>query len=303
MSVTVTGVQTCALPIFTSTWFLYHDTLLFSRIAGVLGRESDERAYGARAREILDAFNRFFLKGEGRYATLAMSPVDRQPGQTSQALPLYLDMVPPDQKEKAIDALLKAVVEIGDRHLDTGIIGTRFLFEVLRDTGHAELAFQVATQKSYPGWGYMIAEGATTVWERWEKLSGTGMNSHNHIMFGTIDAWFYRTIAGIIPTSPGWRTVRVQPWPVGGLSHAAARVMTPHGPLMVRWDRSPGELRLHLAVPVGAEAEVRIPRLSGPVRLLEGGRVWGPGGADETDGWLSVRVGSGSYDFQEESDT
>ena len=68
---------------------------------------------------------------------------------------------------------------------------------VLSDNGYADLAFQLVTQTTYPGWGYMVKEGATTMWERWEYLTETGMNSQNHIMLGSVDAWFYRFLAGI----------------------------------------------------------------------------------------------------------
>ena len=293
----------------TSTWYYYHDTMHFSRIAEVLERARDAERYRRRAEEIRDAFNRAFLLGKGRYATLPMSPIDRSLGQTSQALPLYLDMVPPDQKADAVTALLDAVAKDADYHVDTGIVGTRYLFEVLRETGNAEAAYKVVTQKSYPGWGYMLEEGATTLWERWEKLGGLGMNSHNHIMFGSIDAWFYRSLAGIVPTAPGGTTVRIQPWPVGDVTHAAAEYRTIHGPLVVRWQRTEKVFRLTLDIPTGSTADVRIPMRGDTGRLLEGGSVvWGgersgrpiPGiscfGPEAR--FLALQVQSGSYDFE-----
>jgi alpha-L-rhamnosidase len=291
----------------TSTWYAYHDTLRFSQIAGALGRRTDEKAYGERAAALRDAFNREFLVEGGRYATLPMSPLDRQPGQTSQALPLALGMVPDDRHGEAVTKLLEAVEKIADCHVDTGIVGSRYLLEVLRDTGHAETAWKVVTQTSYPGWGYMVAEGATTVWERWEKLAGQGMNSHNHIMFGTVDAWFYRTLAGIVPVEPGWRRVRVQPWPVGSLSHAGAEVGTIHGALGVRWQRTTGRFALELEVPVGVIVELHLPAAEGARTLTEGGvPVWGPharsvsgvGAVSADDAWLQTVVQSGSYRFE-----
>lgn len=291
----------------TSTWYAYHDTLRFSEIAGALGRRSDEKAYRGRADAIRDAFNREFLVEGGRYATLVMSPIDRQPGQTSQALPLALGMVPEDRRADAVARLLEAVEKIADSHVDTGIVGTRYLLEVLSDAGHAEAAWKVVAQTSYPGWGYMAAEGATTVWERWEKLGGQGMNSHNHIMFGTVDAWFYRTLAGIAAAEPGWRRVRVQPWPVGDLRHAGATVGTIHGPLGVRWERGAGRFALELEVPVGAVVDLRLPRGAAQKSLAEGGvPVWGQGAREvpgvgpvsAEEGWLRTEVQSGRYAFE-----
>ncbi len=285
---------------FTSTWYLCHDTLTVSRIAAVLAKKEDAARYRARAAEIAAAFNAKFLLGEGRYATLAMSPIDRSVGQTTQALPLFLGIVPEEQKAAAVERLLEAVVTGADSHIDAGIVGTRYLFEALRDAGHADVAWNVITQKSYPGWGYMIAEGATTLWERWEKLAGMGMNSHNHIMFGSVDAWFYRGAAGIIPLEPAWKSVLVAPKTVGGLAHAAATQATPRGPISVSWSRSPwlsgdgaktpaadaagrsaerggrgGEFRLSVSIPDGTAARIVLPYADRARALAEGGRaVW-----------------------------
>ena len=280
----------------TSTWYYYHDTLLFARIAKLLGKASDAASYTKRAGEILNAFNREFHKGDGRYATLQMSPIDAAPGQTSQALPLFLDMVPKGKRAAAVEKLVRTIVDKFDSHVDTGIVGTRYIFEVLRDEGHTDLAYQMITQKSYPGWGYMIACGATTIWERWEELRGLGMNSHNHIMLGTVDAWFYRTLAGIIQDAPAWRKVKIEPYFPGDLRHVAASVGTLYGELSVSWMVDEGNVTLDVSVPIGIEATVRIPCGEGRERLLESGRRIEPGrsGSDS----YSIVIGSGSYHFE-----
>lgn len=280
----------------TSTWYYYYDTRRFSEIARLLGRDEDAESYAERADAIREAFNGEFLKEDGRYATLQMSPIDRQPGQTSQALPLFLDIVPQEQHASAVDKLVKAITDRFDSHVDTGIVGTRYLFEVLRDEGYAELAYRMITQTTYPGWGYMIERGATTIWERWEDLRGLGMNSHNHIMLGSVDAWFYRTLAGIIQTAPNWRTATIAPHDPGDLTHASATVGTLYGELAVSWHRSGDDFTLDLEVPVGIEAEVRIPRGPAGESLLEGGKQLE---RPETVGdRYVVSVGSGSYHFE-----
>ncbi len=77
--------------------------------------------------------------------------------------------------------------------------------EVLAENGRIELAYEAITQETYPGYGYMIREGATTLWERWEKLAGSGMNSHNHHMLGSVNAWLYKYVAGIRVLEPGFK--------------------------------------------------------------------------------------------------
>jgi alpha-L-rhamnosidase len=257
---------------FTSTWYYYHDVLLLSKIAEVLGRAEEAKEYARLAESIREAFNAFFLE-DRQYAAIRVSRVDTYPNQTSNILPLYLDMVPPGKKDAVIDSLLQSVVRQQDFHLDTGILGTRYILDVLTDQGYAEAAFRLATQKSYPGWGYMVEEGATTLWERWEKLTGPAMNSQNHIMLGSIDAWFYRTLAGLAPLEPGWRKIRVKPHVLGELASAEASITTVRGPVRSAWKRDDASFSLEVLVPVGARAKVYVPLLWPDSRVFESGKV------------------------------
>jgi len=115
-----------------------------------------------------------------------MTEWDVMPSQTSNLLPLFLDMVPEECREMVVGRLLESVVKQQGLHLDTGIVGLRYLFDVLTGLGYQEIAYRIITQTSYPGWGYMLREGATTLWERWEKIEGEGMNSNNHVMLGSV---------------------------------------------------------------------------------------------------------------------
>jgi alpha-L-rhamnosidase len=172
-----------------------------------------------------------------------------------------------------------------------------------------EIAYRVATQRTYPGWGYMVAEGATTLWERWEKLEGEGMNSHNHIMLGSIDAWFYRTIAGLVPLEPGWKKVRIKPHILGDLTDATATLQTVRGEIYVSWEKKQDLLRLLLSIPTNVSGEFYIPVSDETVTIREGGViVWAEGkGAGQVNGvtpieavedYVHMRVGSGYYEFE-----
>jgi len=292
----------------TSTWYYYHDLLIVSQLAAIVGRDEDARQYGRLAESVKAAFNEAFL-GETQYAAIRVSPVDNHPNQTANALPLYLDMVPPDRKARVLESLLDSVVRIQDYHVDTGILGTRYILDVLTSNGAAETAYRMATRKSYPGWGYMIAEGATTLWERWEKLTGHAMNSQNHIMLGSVDAWFYRTLAGLAPLLPGWRALRVRPHVLGDLTSAEARLETFSGRVRAAWRKSDDSFALEVGVPVGAKGEVHVPLLWHGARILESGRdLWRAGRvAGEAPGieltgddgkWAVFKVGSGEFKFE-----
>jgi alpha-L-rhamnosidase len=67
-------------------------------------------------------------------------------------------------------------------HLTTGLIGTKYLFPALSKVDKSDLAFSVATQTTYPSWGYMVENGATTLWEHWSnQYHPAEDSSHNRI--------------------------------------------------------------------------------------------------------------------------
>jgi len=301
----------------TSTFYYYSDTLTLSKIAEILGKKEDHEKYNNLADDIKEAFNKEFLQknkdmlGNERwfYKGIKMSPRDTTPtGQTSNALPLYLDITPAEIKNKVFKTLVELIEVHQDSHLDTGIVGTRYLFDVLVDNGRFDLAYKIATQEDYPGWGYMIKEGATTLWERWEKLEGSGMNSHNHIMLGSIDAWFYKYIAGLTLIEPAWKKFRVKPHFVDELNYARAELKTSRGNIVVSWEKYNGKFKLIVSVPVNSKAVVHIPLInekvvseSGKEILLNGklqSESKGVKYLESDDEYAIFEVGSGWYEFE-----
>lgn len=324
-----------------STWCYYNDTLTLSKIAKVLGKEDDYTKYSKLAEDIKTAFNNQYLK-ERFYAVSikpnvseemaskiidmileAMPPEQRErmkrfiqqmsttsfTSQTINTLPLYLNMVPEDKKEAVLRSLIEDIKNSHDYHLDTGIVGTRYIFDVLTENGYADVAYKIATQRTYPSWGYMIEEGATTVWERWEKLTSGGMNSHNHIMFGTVDPWFYKTLGGIKCVSPGWDKVILEPKILGDLRYVKASTNTPKGTIEVNWEKLGDSVNFIIVLPVNIEGEIRIPKIYQPTVIEEGGRIiWSNGSliekvagiydAKEEKDFVSFSVGSGRYVFK-----
>ena len=135
------------------------------------------------------------------------------------------------------------------------------------------------------------------------------MNSQNHIMLGSIDAWFYRVLAGLSPARPGWSKVLVRPYVLGDLTFVEARLETVAGPVSSSWTRSGEGLSLEVRIPVGSTAEVHVPLLGPGARVLESGKtLWRAGRAVETvpevtlagdDGrTVAFEVGSGAYAFE-----
>ena len=288
-----------------STWYYYHDTLIFSKIAKIIGNKEDFQYYSEKAVEIKNAFNKKFLKSV--YKGIIFGIADNV-SQTSNVLPLYLDMVPEEKKRSLISTLIEAIERGDDCHINAGIIGTRYLFEVLTNCGHPEIAYKMITQKSYPGYGYMIKEGATTLWERWEKLESSGMNSHNHIMLGSVDTWFYNTLVGIKSLEPGWKSLRIKPYIPKDVNYANASLNTYRGLISCSWEKIALNLKLTVITPVGSAAEVWIPLIDEYTLVKEGKNViWKEGNSSEAiigiefialkENYVVFKVGSGHYQF------
>ena len=157
-----------------------------------------------------------------------------------------------ESEKKVFAATLDRVVtaDSGD-HIGTGIHGTRYLLKALTDCGFGEKAFTVASQVTFPGWGYMVKEGATTLWERWEKIESPGMNSHNHIMLGSVDLWFYNYVAGLDISPFGYRNIILRPGIFRKISNAAARILTPSGPVEISWEKDETGIKVYFKIPPG----------------------------------------------------
>lgn len=317
-----------------SQWYYYHDTLRLSQIADILGKPEDADTYRTQAERIKIAFNRQFLHDTQyghppvpwyqrlipKVATADERGVIDQHlagqfavrSQTGDVLALFLDLVPEEKREAVLKGLINDIIVIHGTHLNTGIVGTRYILDVLSDNGYADLAFKLVTQTTYPSWGYMVKEGATTLWERWEYLTDIGMNSQNHIMLGSVDAWFYRYLAGIQidPAAPGWQNIIIKPHILDNLSFVSASVQTVRGMVVSNWRKTHDGLQLLVTIPVNSQATVKLPK-SGwePIVILESGVVFWEHGqtrqpvagiADVRDehAVVTLTVGSGTYNFE-----
>ena len=165
--------------------------------------------------------------------------------------------VPAERYEKVIVALRSNIAEVND-HLDTGIIGTRYLFEVLCNNGMADLAYKIMNQRDFPSYGWWLEQGATTTWENWN-----GKDSRNHPMFGGGIGWYYRDLAGLRCIEPGFRSFEIRPVIPEGLEWVEYTHDTTYGEIRIRWEKSEGNFNLECTVPVGTKAIVRIPEGSG----------------------------------------
>ena len=291
------------------TGYYHRDAAILSQAACVLGESADAEKYALLAERIKEAFNdKWFDAATGTYSTAS---------QTANAFPLALGIVPEEHVGHVLENLVSDVIEKRNGHLRTGNTGTTCLIDVLAGYGYGEVLYRIATQTTYPGWGYMVAQGATTIWESWSLVSTVG-DSESMIMWATIDEFLYNDLAGIKGpefygprmASPGFREVHIQPYLLGDLQHARASIRTVRGIVSSSWRWTAGGVKLDVTIPANSLAKVSVPKVGpGGATVTEGGGiVWengrlvrgvaGISGGSESDEYVTFEVGSGSYSFE-----
>ena len=272
----------------TSTAYYYRDAQIVALAAGLMGNEADARKYADLAASIKQAFNeKFYHPDTGLYGNGS---------QTSLSCALYQGLVEPANKVRVLNNLV-AAVEKSNGHIDTGILGAKYLLNALLENGRADVAYRIASQKDLPSWGWWIEQGATTLWEQWN-----GTESRNHIMFGDISAWFYKALAGINldPAAPAFKHIIIKPNLVGGLTSAKASYDSVRGRIASDWRIAQGHLDLEVTIPANTTATVCVPAADSAAIKEDGKTAADAAGVRflrTEDGRTLFEVGSGTYHF------
>jgi alpha-L-rhamnosidase len=256
--------------------------------AGLKGNGADARKYADLAASIKQAFNaKFYHPDTGLYGNGS---------QTSLSCALYQGLVEPANKARVLSNLVAAVEKTND-HIDTGILGAKYLLNALLENGRADVACRIASQKDLPSWGWWLEQGATTLWENWN-----GAESRNHIMYGDISAWFYKALAGINldPAAPAFKHFIIKPNLVGGLTSAKASYDSARGRIVSDWKTRDGRLELTVAIPANTSATVSVP-VADAAAIKEDGKpaanAVGIRLLRVESGRTLFEVGSGTYHF------
>lgn len=296
--------------LWTGTY--YRDVSIMAQAAALLGKSEDAANYGKLAEEIKTALNaKWFDAKTGNYAGGA---------QTSNAMALALGIVPADKKDLVAKNLIRDIVETQHGRFTSGIIGVTSLMETLADQpSGGDVLYGVVSRTEYPGWGYMISKGATTLWESWGQImKKTGRREESMGMFATVSEFLYSDVAGIHGPDfygPGYMPhgfghVRICPLALGDLEYARASIRTTRGIVSSSWHRQGQSFVLDAGIPGNCDASVSVPTLgTGDVVVREGGTVvWKNGtfvagaegvtGASRDPERITFAVGSGNYKFR-----
>lgn len=281
-----------------ATAFFAHSTELVARMAAVLHRDEEALRYTLLFNQIKRAFNTRFVDAQSAITGGT---------QGGYALALQFELLPQAQRAAAGQRLVQAIHQYHD-HLSTGIQTTHRAMLELTRLGQDNLAWLLLTNRTFPSWRYMIDNGATTIWERWDGyvqgrgFQDPGMNSFNHWALGAVGEWMWRNIAGLNPTDtrPGWKHFTIAPIPGGGVTWANAEYDSIRGPIRSNWRVDAGRFLLEVTIPPGTSATVLLPATA-KTGVTESGKnaahARGVSGLSIQGGRATLQVESGNYRF------
>jgi alpha-L-rhamnosidase len=272
---------------FTSSAYYYVDAVILSKAAKLLGNDADAKKYSALAEKIRSAVNQKYLNRETAMYGSGL--------QTELSVALHWGLVPQELRAKVAANLAKRV-EADNKHIDVGLLGTKTILNALSENGYPDLAWEVASQETFPSWGWWIVNGATTFYENW-PLDASSDISMNHIMFGEINAWYYKALGGIFPDEqqPGYKNVILKPNFVKGLNQFEASHKSPYGTVISSWKRKGRRVEYMVEVPANSTAtlfldDVQVRESGTQVEKNPSMKI-----AGKKDGKLVLELSAGKY--------
>lgn len=238
-----------------SSAFYYQLLTIMKKFAIIANTDTDIAHYDDLTTRIKKAFNAKFLNTEKNY--YANNTV------TANVLPLAFGMVPENLIDKVFKNMVHEVEVTKQGHISTGVIGTQFLMRTLTNFGRGDLAYKLASNKTYPSWGFMVENGATTIWELWNgNTADPSMNSQNHVMLlGDLLIWYYENMAGIKsnPETPGFKQIIMKPDFNAGLTFVNASYESIYGLIKSDWKKTKNTLEWKITIPANSSAVVYLP--------------------------------------------
>ncbi|MHB8581603.1 MAG: alpha-L-rhamnosidase [Ignavibacteriaceae bacterium] len=288
---------------FIGSAYFYHCLKLMEFNAHLLNKVEDENEYASLADKVRDAINNTYLHKDS-LPTGQAGLFYANNTVTANALALSFGIPSKQIRSKVFDNLVYITTHVYKSHTSTGLVGGQWIMRTLTSNGRPDLAFKIATNKDYPSWGYMIENGATTIWELWNgNTADPAMNSGNHVMLlGDLIIWYYEDLAGIKSSleQPGFREIIMNPVELNNLKFVNASYHSIHGLIKSYWKKEKNKFLWKITIPANTSAIVYVPTDSSS-DVREGKQR-----ADESAGVKFLRmenkravykIQSGSYSF------
>ena len=234
-----------------SSAYLYWHLICMQKLAKIAGKHADEIWYTEHIKAAKKAFNARFYNTEKKcYAHNT---------QTENAIAISLKLAPEEDREE-IGKNILADIKRMRYHSTCGNQGYRHLFYAMSELGYTDEMIEVITNPEYPGWGYMVECGATTVWERWEKEMQCEMHSFDHPMFGSYDGWMYEYLGGIRLDEEAFGADKlvIAPQIAKGITFVESSIDTIRGKVVSRWEKINESIVYEFTIPQGTVAEVNV---------------------------------------------
>lgn len=282
--------------LLVSTAYYYKMLALMSKFATLQNKSDEAKEFDAIAANVKDAFNKKYFNTDSLFYGNNSA--------TSNLLPLAFGMVPNNMVTKVSKQIVDKVMVGSNGHICTGLVGSQWIMRELCKMGRADVAYLLASNDTYPSWGYMVKKGATTIWELWNgDTAGPKMNSKNHVMLlGDLIPFFYENMAGIKTDEKeaGFKKIIMKPnFEIQDLSDVDASYMTPYGKVVSKWKKNLKHLDWNITIPANATAIVYLP--SDKAMIKEGGipasKAKGVKYLGKEGNSTRWEVGSGEYTF------
>lgn len=264
-----------------STAYMIRNMRLLQQYADIAGHPEDKAYYASLEKEMTIAFNRTFLtinRGTSLRPGHTLYPDSIFYGNntaTANLLPLALGIVPDDCKDEVVKNIVTNIITTNNGHVSCGVIGISWLMRGLSDNGFADVAYLLASNSSYPSWGYMAEQGATTIWELWNgNTANPAMNSGNHVMIlGDLLPWYYQYLGGIrnAKGSVAYKKIELRPsFEIQDLDNVDASYMTPYGKVVSKWSKTLENVHWEIEIPANTTADVYL--ADGTVKTVGSGK-------------------------------
>ncbi|MDD4849295.1 MAG: family 78 glycoside hydrolase catalytic domain [Gemmiger sp.] len=256
--------QNTPVPV-TATAIYYYDLCILQKAAAILGKPEEAAAFAAQAAQVYEEFNaQFFDDQTDRYATGS---------QAAQAISLVTGLVPPAHHAGVVKKLRQDITNRGYA-VTAGDVGHPFLITAAIQEGLSDLIYQMTLKTDVPGYGYQVANGATTLTEEWDGPDPKQPHgSQNHLMLGGIEEWFYGGLGGIrlLHSAQPFGTVEIAPFVPADMAHCAAALRHPYGMVRTAWQQEDGMVHYTIEIPPNLTAVLR---LEGQPSCRVGSGVW-----------------------------